>query len=409
MWVRKRIDIGWADLLNGYLTACRNTNEAQARTAAESAFATDDAIACLSVRSGFDLLWAALNLSAGSEILMSAVTIADMPRIVREHELVPVPIGLTPETMTPDVAELRRCLTNRTRAIVVAHLFGSILNLNEVAEVAREHGLLLIEDCAQAFDGSRYLGHPAADVVMFSFGPIKTATALGGGILRVRDASLRQQMRDRQHNWPPQSRSEYRRRIWNYAFLKLFSGRVLFQLLLWLCRLLQRDSDRAISGAVRNFPPAQFYQRMRQRPCPALLRMMSRRIRQFDLSRQQRRIALGTLLQQAVSDVICHADNVELLFIPTGATERHVWWVFPLCWSNPATLVNALRKAGFDATSSHQLRVIPGPDSCVTAGTDRSRQVLDSVLFLPFYPELTAAAVSRMAGVIRDVCNSDDA
>ncbi|MCA9060937.1 MAG: hypothetical protein KDA85_20635, partial [Planctomycetaceae bacterium] len=58
---------------------------------------------------------------------------------------------------------------------------------------------------------------------------------------------------------------------------------------------------------------------------------------------------------------------------------------------------------------SHQLRVIPIPESHPDVGTDRSRQVLDSVLFLPFYPELTAAAVSRMAGVIRDVCNSDDA
>ena len=56
--------------------------------------------------------------------------------------------------------------------------------LQPFAEKAQEHGLLLWEDCAQAFDG-RYAGHPEADAVMFSFGPIKTATALGGVIVAL--------------------------------------------------------------------------------------------------------------------------------------------------------------------------------------------------------------------------------
>jgi dTDP-4-amino-4,6-dideoxygalactose transaminase len=50
--------------------------------------------------------------------------------------------------------------------------------------------LLVVEDCAQAYCGTEFDGHPDADVAIFSFGPIKTATASGGGLLRVRDGEL---------------------------------------------------------------------------------------------------------------------------------------------------------------------------------------------------------------------------
>ena len=79
--------------------------------------------------------------------------------------------------------------------MLIAHLFGTRLPLQRFAEKAQDHGLLLWEDCAQAFDG-RYAGHPEADAVMFSFGPIKTATSLGGALLRLRDCELLTRMND---------------------------------------------------------------------------------------------------------------------------------------------------------------------------------------------------------------------
>ncbi|HCK72012.1 MAG TPA: aminotransferase DegT, partial [Planctomycetaceae bacterium] len=51
---------------------------------------------CLSVRTGFDLLFQALNLPAGSEVLVSALTIDGMLRVIEEHDLVAVPVDLDP-------------------------------------------------------------------------------------------------------------------------------------------------------------------------------------------------------------------------------------------------------------------------------------------------------------------------
>lgn len=63
--------------------------------------------------------------------------------------------------------------------------------MTHIAGVAARHGLLLWEDCAQVFTGlGGYLGHQESDATFFSFGVIKRATALGGGVARVRDAAV---------------------------------------------------------------------------------------------------------------------------------------------------------------------------------------------------------------------------
>ena len=101
------------------------------------------------MRSAFELLLDALALDEGSEILLSAITHPDMARIVSRHGLVPVPVDLDLETLQPRGELLERAVTERTRALVVAHLFGARVDLDEAIAFSRRHGLLLIEDCAQ--------------------------------------------------------------------------------------------------------------------------------------------------------------------------------------------------------------------------------------------------------------------
>lgn len=134
----------------------------------------------LSVRSGFDALLTALNLEEGSEVLVSAITIKDMGRILADHGLIPVPVDIDMVRLELDLGSLAAAITKNTRAILVAHLFGSLMKMDDIIAFAKKYKLLVIEDCAQAFMGSRYRGHSGSDVCMFSFGPIKTATALGG-------------------------------------------------------------------------------------------------------------------------------------------------------------------------------------------------------------------------------------
>eukprot|EP00961_Rhodomonas_salina_P101196 1361985-Rhodomonas_salina.1 len=65
-------------------------------------------------------------------------------------------------------------MSNANHALTLGHFSPGP---QPVIEFAQAHNLLVIEDCAEAFDGLRYKGHPKSDVVLFSFGPIKFATA----------------------------------------------------------------------------------------------------------------------------------------------------------------------------------------------------------------------------------------
>ena len=95
-------DIGWLDLADGLTRGALARDRLGWQQQVEQIWSpAGEALACLSVRSGWDLLLAAAGFPAGSEVLMSAVTIPDMAEIVRHHDLVPVPVDVEPATMLP--------------------------------------------------------------------------------------------------------------------------------------------------------------------------------------------------------------------------------------------------------------------------------------------------------------------
>ena len=405
MWCRKRLDVGWKDLCRGLWWTLRPPPFDTAVRNAESALLADrGAVATLSVRSGFDALLQELNYQPGTEILLSAVTVPGMAEIVREHGLIPVPVDVLPTTMFPTVRLLREQISPKTKAIVVAQLFGAIHDLKDIAAFAREHHLLLIEDCAQAFDGPRYKGHDQADVAMFSFGPIKTSTALSGALLRIRDPNLRSQLRNTFESWPIQPLHEFRHRILKYMILKFVSYRFSFALL-WRClKLLGRDPDQTLNRAVRNFPGDNFFPMLRRRPCPALLNLVGHRIRSFDLARQDRRTQLGAQLQQSINQAMKGRHEPQLdLSCPGAEATRHSWWIFPLAIPDPETretVIADLERRGFDATAGSQLKpVLPAVDQKHSAPAN-AISVLKTLIHLPVCPEMTEADVSEMADTI---------
>src|SRR5215203_3128582 len=173
----------------------------------------EEGLVCLSVRSGWDLWLDAQGLRAGDEVLVSAITHPDMIRIIHEHGLRAVPVDIDPETLAPRPWMLEAVLTPRTRVVLVAHLFGGRMDLGGVAKFSRDCGLLLVEDCAQAFQGPERMGDPVADVSMYSFGTLKTSTALGGAVLRVRDRKVLGRMRGIQAFYLVQRRVAYLQKL----------------------------------------------------------------------------------------------------------------------------------------------------------------------------------------------------
>ena len=247
MWARIQLKVGWLDLLAGAVSTVYGADRDRLVREVEAYWDTSgDTIAAYSVRSGFDLMLQALDLRPGDEVIFSAVNIKGMVKIVRKLGLVPVPVDLDIGHFAPSLERLKAAITPRSRVLVVAHLFGARLELDPVFELAREHGILIAEDCAQAFSGRGYPGHPKADVAMFSFGPLKTATALGGALIRVRDTALLARMRALQADYPMQTNAKQRKRVMQFAVMKIVTSRLVLQAIHRIFAARGRDYEAAL-------------------------------------------------------------------------------------------------------------------------------------------------------------------
>ena len=391
MWVRRRFDIDWIDIAWASARCIVPTaSAADARRRLESAWAGDhDAVACLSVRTGFDLLLRALALPPGSEVLMSALNVPGMFRIVKEYGLVPVPLDLGP-SLSPSPQAVRAAITPRSRVLVVAHLFGARADLTPLHPIAQEHGLLLIEDRAQAFDGLPTSAPDGCDAALYSFGTIKTATAFGGAMLTIRDPKLADRMRSLERTLPTQSRWVYLARLAKCAGAKLLTGRRTFATLLKALAWAGVDADAWIQNTVTGFRAKGFLQAIRRQPCAANIALMERRIQDFDRTRAHHQRERGLNLAASLGEHLPVA----------GDPTTHTFDLFPLRLGNPKTVQAALRKASFDATMRGSMTAAPCPDpSATVSGANR---LLNEILFLPLYPAIPEAELDRMASVVRE-------
>ncbi len=399
MLPRGNLDIGWRDL--GFaLTACfRPGGRDDARRLVASAWPTDRGAVCaLSVRSGFDTLLTALSLPAGGEVLTSALTIEDMPRIIAHHGLVPVPVDLDMAALKVRIEDLERSIGPRTCAVLVAHLFGSRMPLDDIIAFARRHGLVVIEDCAQAYVGRTYEGHPDSDVAMFSFGSIKTNTALGGAILTIKDPALLEAMRRVQSAQPVQSRQAFLRKVMKYATIKLLSSPTPYGALAAACRALGTDHDVVISKALRGFSGPDFFARIRHQPSYPLLALLERRLRTFDLRRIERRTRLSESLRERLPSVGHVGTDAGL----------HSHWVFPVTSPAPDLLVRHLWRRGFDATRGRtSLAVVAPPRDRPELAAAQAASAFSGLVYLPVHVDARPADLTRLCRAVCEVEGRD--
>lgn len=390
---RGRIDIGWIDLLYSALSCAVPGRRETAERRVEAAWGSEaDTLVCLSVRSGLDLFLRTMNFPKGSEILVTAVTIRDMVRIIEHHGLVAVPVDLDMDRLTVKTEALRRALTPRTKAVLVAHLFGSVMPLDETAAFAREHGLFLLEDCAQSFTGLDQKGHPGSDVVLYSFGPIKTATALGGAILRFEDVALEERMRATQARYPVQSRWRFFKRTLRFALVRLLLNPLPFGIFHGACRLLETNHDDVVNHSIRGFSGPGFFQNIRHRPSYPLLALLRRRLVRFGRHRVAKRRAAA---RRAV-------DLMPGVRRPGTRAPAHSFWTFPVRVADPDHLCRCLWSQGFDATRGEwSLYTVPAPASGDHEPATEAEACMEEVVYLPVvHPRLTPRDLGRLAALV---------
>ncbi len=383
MYPRHRLDISERVMLRAMSTTLKTSaTEAGAWAShVESRYSTD-AIVILSVRSAFDLLLEACDVTAGDDIIMSSVTIADMGHIASSRGLRVVPIDLDPGTLAPCVESMRAAITPRTRMIVVAHLFGGRIDMTPYVELARAHDLLIVEDCAQALRGADDCGCEAADVSLFSFGPLKTATALGGAIAHVRRPQLAGRMRALHGQWPAHSESWYRRRVAKYSMFPPLLAPRAYRMVVRALTMRGRDIDTALNSFTRGFghDPDRMLVGVRHRPPASLLRVLNDRLDRFPAQRLERRAEVGAWLAERLP------PTVSLV----GADQQsHTHWMMPIHTDSPGALVEHVRAAGFDATrASHTNMVALHPSADAEPSMHRMPGVLAYTVFIPAFPEI---------------------
>jgi perosamine synthetase len=344
-------------------------------------------LACRSVRSGFHLLLESLALPAGSEVLVSAVTHPDMVRILEAHGLVAVPVDLDVATLAPRLDLAERLVTPRAEAMLVAHLFGGRVAMGPLAAFAKRHRLLLWEDCAQAFAGA-HTGDSMADVSMYSFGALKTCTALGGAVLSVQDPSLLARMRAAQCRWRLQSRGTYAGSVLKFLVFTLITRPFPYGVLAAIHGALGRDFDRTINTSVKAFRPGPLLSQLEVRPSAPLLAMLAYRLRTFDDARLRRRAAAGEWLNARLPAHLTLAGH---------RMESRTHWLFPVISREPDQLIVACRRAGVDgARGASSVTVVPAPADRPEADPVAARQMMAGLVFLPAYPELSRRSVVRL-------------
>jgi perosamine synthetase len=175
----------------------------------------------------------ALDIGPGDEVIMPAFTIIScISQIVRNGGK-PVLVDSDITTWNMDVNQIEAKITSKTKAIMIVHIFGLPVDVDPVLEIAKRHGLKIIEDAAE-MHGQTYKGRPCGsfgDVSTFSFYPNKHITTGEGGMILTDDDKLAETCRSlRNLCFQPHQRFVHERLGWNLRMTNMQAAVGLAQL-----------------------------------------------------------------------------------------------------------------------------------------------------------------------------------
>jgi perosamine synthetase len=157
----------------------------------------EHAVACNSGTSALHLALAAFDVGPGDEVIIPSLTYVATANAVRYCGATPVFVDSEPRTMNLDPRRVEAAITSRTKGILPVHLYGHPVDMDPLVEVAKRHGLFVLEDAAEA-PGASYRGKSVGslgDAAAFSFFGNKTMTTGEGGMVTTSNAGLAERIR----------------------------------------------------------------------------------------------------------------------------------------------------------------------------------------------------------------------
>jgi perosamine synthetase len=150
------------------------------------------ASSCCNGTVALHLAMLALGLGHNDEVIVPSLTYVASVNTIVQCGAKPVFVDSLKNTWQMDPEDIRRKITTKTRAIVAVHLYGHACGMDELVSICNQHGLYLIEDCAEAI-GTRYQGRHVGtfgDVATFSFYGNKTITTGEGGMVIAKEKKI---------------------------------------------------------------------------------------------------------------------------------------------------------------------------------------------------------------------------
>jgi dTDP-4-amino-4,6-dideoxygalactose transaminase len=327
--------------------------EAFERELAET-FGAREAVA---VGNGTDALHLALRargVGAGDEVITTSISAAFSALAILHAGARPVFVDVDPRTLNIDPAAAARAVTPRTKALLPVHLYGHPADMDPLLRLARERGLVLVEDACQAH-GARYRGRPVgtlageAGIGALSFYPTKNLGALGdGGAVLVNEPATAALLR-RLRNGGQRDRYRHEHEGWNSRLDELQA---------------------------------------------ALLRVGLAHLPAWTA----RRRALAALYHDAL-----RGTGIEPL--AEQAYAQAVWHLFVVRHPRRDALSEALGKRGIGTLVHYPIPLHLQPAFASLGGKRGDLPVVekasDEILSLPLYPELDDAAAGRVVDAVR--------
>ena len=348
------------EAIQGVLESCQFTLGSEVAKFEEEFASYCGAKLGMGVNSGTSALHLALlaaDIGPGDEVITVPFTFVATVSAIHYAGATPVFVDIDPRTFNMDPAAVEAAITPRTRAILPVHLHGQTAEMEPILAIARKHGLLVIEDAAQAH-GAEYRGQRAGslgDMACFSFYPGKNLGAYGEGGMVVTDnpdyARKIRMLRD----WGAEKRYHHELKGYNYRL-------------------------EGIQGAV--------------------LRVKLRHLEKWTEARRAAAARYDKLLEGSG--------------VPTPTAlphNRHVYHVYAIRTTQRQKWQEALQAKGV-ATGIHY----PIPVHLLPAFADlgykegafpHSERAANEVLSLPMFPELTEAQCAEVCNAVRQLAGSD--
>ena len=369
----------------------------------EARLGSRTAIATSYGRMAFYHIIRALELPAGSEIIVPALTFWVIPELARAAGLRPVFADVDPATFTLDPSAFERAITPNTRAVVPTHLYGLPCEMDAIMAIARRHNLAVIEDCAHAL-GAAYRGRPVGtfgDAALFSFQTLKPLNAFGGGMAIVEDRAAAGRLRNAVKTLPWPDEQRVRNRFTVGRAQRIFTRPGVFTVsafpILWMASWFNANPDVYLWEAIRPLdplPPA-YTERFPNVQAAIALAGLELLDSWTEASRAHARL---------IADALAERPNIRLPVVPSDRT--HVYYQYCVYVPDRDDLVRRCIRRGVDIETLHvdvctrlplfaDLRPEPAP------GAEQAANAVQ----VPVYASLSDAQVRRVAMTVNRAVN----